>query len=219
MDRTRFSGIFNASELDVSLIGCGGIGGFVALNLAKMGVDPLILVDGDKVAEENTGSQIYGDKHIGSAKAYALRNIIYLLSPDTAVASYQGVVPLDIPWRMIAAQLVISAVDSIESRQAIWDEIRTKNWVHYIDARMGPEFFMAYIVKEDNRDWYDNMLSGERDDLYPDEPCTAKATFYTGSIAGGIISSFVRDIVTRRPLEKILTFDIKSRTATKVQGE
>jgi len=216
MNRTRFSGIFNASMLDVSLIGCGGIGGFAALNLAKMGVDPLILVDGDRVAEENTGSQIYGDEHIGNPKAYALRDIVYLLSPDTAVASYQGMVPSDIPWQMFAASLVISAVDSINSRQAIWGEIRTKDWVDYIDARMGPEFFMAYVVKGDDRQWYDDMLANEKDDLYPDEPCTAKATFYTGSIAGGIIGSIVRDILTRRTLEKVLTFDIGARVVTRV---
>ncbi len=216
MNRVRFSGIFNASMLDVSLIGCGGIGGFAAINLAKMGVHPLILIDSDVVEEENTGSQIYGDEHIGKAKAYALQDIVGLLSPDTHIVPWQGRVPGDIGWPMFAARLVISAVDSISSRQGIWGSISTKDWVHYIDARMGPEFFMAYIVKGDDRQWYMHMLENEKDDLYPDEPCTAKATFYTGSIARGIINSIVRDILTRRPLEKVLTFDIGARIVTRV---
>ena len=216
MNRVRFSGIFNASMLDVSLIGCGGIGGFAAINLAKMGVHPLILVDSDDVEEENTGSQIYGDKHIGGAKVHMLSGIVQLLSPDTIIAPVYGKVPSSAPWRIIAAQLIISAVDSISSRQGIWGSISTKDWVHYIDARMGPEFFMAYIVKGDDRQWYQDMLEKEEDDLYPDEPCTAKATFYTGSIAGGIIGSIVRDILTRRPLEKVLTFDIGARVVTRV---
>lgn len=216
MDRTRFSGIFNASELDVSLIGCGGIGGFVALNLAKMGVNLLILIDSDKVEEENTGSQIYGDTDIGSHKVNALQEIVGTLSPDTNIMTLPARIPSEASWEWFAAPLVISAVDSIQSRQEIWGEIQLENWVHYIDARMGPEFFMAYIVRGDDRLWYENMLAAETDSLYPDEPCTAKATFYTGSIAGGIISSFVRDIVTRRPLEKILTFDIGTRITTRV---
>ena len=216
MNRVRFSGIFNASMLDVSLIGCGGIGGFTAINLAKMGVHPLILVDSDDVEEENTGSQIYGDEDIGNNKPDALTRIVLRLSPDTRIFPWYGRVPGDIDWPKFAARLVISAVDSICSRQAIWGEIRTRDWVHYIDARMGPEFFMANIVKGDDRQWYQDMLEKEEDDLYPDEPCTAKATFYTGSIAGGIISSIVRDILTRRPLEKVLTFDIGARVVTRV---
>jgi len=215
MNRTRFSGIFNASMLDVSLIGCGGIGGFAALNLAKMGVNRLNLIDSDMVVAENTGSQIYGDYDIGGQKPYALERIVHRLSLDTRIVGWCGRVPKDVGWPEFAAPVVISAVDSIASRQDIWGEIGTRDWTHYIDTRMGPEFFMAYIVSGD-RQWYDNMLMKEKDGLYPDEPCTAKATFYTGSIAGGIISSFVRDILTRRPLEKVLTFDIGARIVTRV---
>lgn len=40
------------------VIGCGGLGGYVAEELARLNVDYLILVDGDYYTESNMNRQI-----------------------------------------------------------------------------------------------------------------------------------------------------------------
>lgn len=42
----------------VLVIGCGGLGGYVAEELARLNVDYLILVDGDYYTESNMNRQI-----------------------------------------------------------------------------------------------------------------------------------------------------------------
>jgi len=57
------------------LIGCGGIGGWLSLSLAKTlkTQDKLVLIDGDKLEEKNLDRQLFDSKDIGEFKVKALQ--------------------------------------------------------------------------------------------------------------------------------------------------
>ena len=82
MDHLRHSGIFNASRFPITLIGAGGIGAITGIVLAKMGVPVLNVYDGDTVDPVNIATQFYRTSDIGSAKPFALKQIIEEFSDD-----------------------------------------------------------------------------------------------------------------------------------------
>ncbi|WP_196886013.1 HesA/MoeB/ThiF family protein [Aureivirga sp. CE67] len=66
----------------VLVVGCGGLGNFVAINLAASGIGKLHLIDFDTVSISNLHRQTYfTQKNIGINKAKALADHISLLNP------------------------------------------------------------------------------------------------------------------------------------------
>lgn len=215
VDTTRFSGIFSVSHINVLVIGAGGIGGPTALSLAKMGVNSLWIVDGDVVSSENTGTQLFGVDDVDELKCWVLADHIErLTSPDENIRYSYGRYPKDMEFAddmPSTFDVVISAVDSIASRQDIWEGLKFLEWSWFIDPRMGAENFQMYVVQNGTRqvDWYENIISGQDDKSIPDLPCTSKATFYTGLIAGGLVGSAVSKISRMEDVPFFYTFDIR----------
>jgi molybdopterin/thiamine biosynthesis adenylyltransferase len=196
MDRTRHMALFDASQTSVTLIGAGGIGAMVALNLAKMGVGFLTVYDDDEVNQTNCATQLYGWTDIGQMKVHALHNILAEFVDDLEMIAIPSRVKATTPLRDF---IVTSAVDSINARKDIWKAVMASNPRWYLDARMSAEEFHLYTV--DMKDAaavqkYLDMISSEHEEDIPEIPCTMKATFYTGSIAGGIVASTVRKIAS-----------------------
>lgn len=59
-----------------TIIGCGGVGAWVGLNLALIGVSTLYLVDYDKIEKHNLNRTPFKQSHIGDFKVTALANLI-----------------------------------------------------------------------------------------------------------------------------------------------
>lgn len=80
-DFSRQSEIFDVNSWNeegksISIVGCGATGSWVALSLAKMGIENVTLYDFDTVEEHNIPNQAFGLKDIGLNKAVALSNMI-----------------------------------------------------------------------------------------------------------------------------------------------
>ena len=209
VDRVRTSGIYDASRTGVTMIGLGGIGSMTALTLAKMGVLQLTGIDPDEVSEENVATQFYKSSDIGTSKALAtMFPIINDYACDVNFMYLDARVDEFTVWGEIASEIVISGVDSIQSRVDIWNAIYDKPWVWYIDARMGAESLLIYTVRRKDRQWYDQML-GELDDSQVDDaPCTSKATFYTANGAACVLGKMVRQIITGQTPPKVYSWNI-----------
>lgn len=59
------------------VVGCGGIGSWVAIFLAMSGTKQLILVDPDIVEESNRSRVVFNIKDVGRTKVHALAEYIY----------------------------------------------------------------------------------------------------------------------------------------------
>ena len=74
-----------------TIVGCGGVGSWVAYMLAKMGAKRFILFDGDIVELSNLPRTVYRYSDIGHNKAEALADILREIAPDievTAIPEY-----------------------------------------------------------------------------------------------------------------------------------
>ena len=70
----------------VAIAGCGGLGGHVAMLLARLGLGRLVLLDPDRVQESNINRQVCADiETVGSLKVEVLHGLIARVNPAATV--------------------------------------------------------------------------------------------------------------------------------------
>ena len=187
------------AKLAVTIIGCGAVGSFVALTLAKMGITNITVYDGDTVAAHNLPNQWYKADHIGMNKTDALWDII---NDFTGVELKANDYHYE---RETLRGIVICCVDSMDTRLNIWREVKKFNPELYIDTRMGAEVGKVLVVHP--------SLPGScrkyEEDLYPSSeafqaPCTAKATIYCAVGLAAYVGSTVAGYAVGRQVNSIL---------------
>lgn len=82
---TRQSTLGLDTNLSVTVVGCGGIGYWVAKLLAMAGVDKIYLFDPDTFEEHNLNRIDIGLDQIGKNKAMVTKDIILSIRPDCSV--------------------------------------------------------------------------------------------------------------------------------------
>lgn len=198
-----------ALEVSITIIGCGGIGSFVTLALAKMGCREITVYDHDTVEEHNIPNQLYRLEDIGRSKVEALAGI---------VKAYTGFSLGVRPERFDGQKpqgMVISAVDSMQARRQIWERsVRYRAGVPlYVDARMGAEVARIYTIQPSDPDdvrFYEATLHGDEEAFRL--PCTARAIIYTGFSIAGLIANQVKKFAMREALKREIIFDHKTLT-------
>jgi len=79
----------NLSTEIAMVVGVGGIGNWLALDLALIGVKTLILIDPDTIEETNLNRTFFRLSDIGKAKVDALKEMILERRPDCIVITHQ----------------------------------------------------------------------------------------------------------------------------------
>jgi|MudIll2142460700_1097286.scaffolds.fasta_scaffold02471_7 hypothetical protein len=69
----------------VIIVGLGGIGSYVAIELAMVGTPRLVLIDNDFVEESNRNRVLFDQDQVGMMKVDAIRDNIYRLRKDVDV--------------------------------------------------------------------------------------------------------------------------------------
>jgi len=200
----------------ILIIGAGGIGSWTTLALAKMGCNDITVMDYDIVSEENIGSQIYTRTDIGLLKTDALfKNINCLVSDPQNIQRGYNLKTINSKWEPgmdLKYEIVISALDNMETRKCLWNDIKNNPYVlHYIDGRMGGEYFKILylnLIKSDI-----SLFEKYEKTLLPPEkidptPCTAKAIVYNTLMIGSTIASMVKNITTNKENRFEYCFDI-----------
>lgn len=202
LNRSRQLDIFRPEQAasPVTVIGAGGIGSPTVIMLAQMGVADLTVLDDDVVEEHNRPSQHYRREDLGKPKVLALAE---------QAESYGGCVIKARRERYVGQPLsgvVIGAVDSMGSRQAIWEGVRyNPNVDLYIDGRMGGLVYHVIPVIPHDPDgvaWYEQRLFPQSEAA--PERCTAKAIIYNTFGIGALICAMLREwwVTGDRPKER-----------------
>lgn len=196
------------ANLSVTLIGLGSIGSVTGLYLAKMGVCNLTAFDADVVDIHNISNQAYGMSDVGLLKSDAF---------SILVENQTGVLPNTIGLQYDGRQLsgvVISAVDSMKSREMIWKAIRDQPQVQlYIDARMGLETLIVHAVRPQVKaDRVAYTSSIVPNDQALQEPCTARTVCYTPLMAASVVCNLVKRYVNNEQLPHRVILDLATWT-------
>lgn len=212
---TRQMEIIDTDKLTmpVTIIGCGAIGSFLGLQLAKMGMTRITAYDHDVVSIENMSNQFFRFKDIGKNKAHALDHLIYDFTgvQITSVADKFG--PDYVSTR---SGIIVVAVDSMEARRMVYESIKEKNFdVKYIiDPRMSAEHFTMYVIdphSTKDQESYEKTLHSDSEGVQ--ERCTAKSTVYTASLGAGLVTKAVKNIIMRQPYPRVTLWSIAASSS------
>ncbi len=174
------------AKLAITVIGCGAVGSFTVLTLAKMGVTDITVYDGDTVEEHNLPNQWYRPDHIGMNKTDALWDIIHdFTGVELKAKAYHYA-------RESLRGIVICCVDTMDTRLRIWREVKKFAPELYIDIRMGAEVGKVLVVHPS----LPNFCRKYEEELYPSSeafqaPCTAKATIYCAAGLAAYVGAMV----------------------------
>jgi len=105
----------------VLVAGCGGLGGHIIDQLARIGIGSLRVVDGDVFEETNLNRQLLSSVPLlGVSKAGAAAAHIARVSPETAVEAVEAFLTEDNAARLLeGCDLVLDALDNIPSRKML----------------------------------------------------------------------------------------------------
>ncbi|MBP1723008.1 MAG: UBA/THIF-type binding protein [Deltaproteobacteria bacterium] len=100
------------------LIGAGGLGGTVAILLARMGLGSLVIADGDSFSEDNLNRQALSlEPNVGVLKVRAARMEIARVNAATEVEVFEGfVAEKELSDLIRGVQVAIDALDNMPSR-------------------------------------------------------------------------------------------------------
>lgn len=189
--------------LRVLVIGCGAIGSFATLALAKMGVEHITCYDFDNVDTVNMSNQFFRFKDIGKNKATALRELVHEFTQVDIMAFPKRFVVDEIHY----ADIVVMAVDSMEARGSLFPNLKAK---YLIDTRMSAEKYTQYVVDlraTNSKESYMKTLYTDTEAV--SERCTAKSTIYTALTAGSMVCKAVKNILAEEAHPKTILMDLK----------
>lgn len=191
---SRFSGIIDPEVIKttpVILVGCGGIGAWVAMMLACLG-SRLTVFDFDKTREHNFGGQPLPD--VGRFKVMQVRDMMKHLGEIRAVPQKFD---KKLAEKYGDARIWTSGVDSIESREVIWEAAKERHaatglpeW--YVDGRMGgtqSHVLTIQMSDAEARANYEKSLKPEGG--FTPDACAMRSTVFAGS---GCASEMVSEV-------------------------
>jgi hypothetical protein len=164
----------------VTVVGCGSLGGNIAVALAKMGLNNFHLWDGDIVERHNVPNQPFGVPDLGRTKSNAIKRMLlsqYDQTTQCNVMTYDH-------WHdsnPIEPGLIISAPDSINVRKMMYERRPEKGFL--IDVRSGPESYNIYCCDLQNAKdmkFYSSTFFDESNQV--SAGCGAQSTVF-GSLA------------------------------------
>ena len=160
LDRTKSllgeDGIKKLQNASVTIVGVGGVGGEVAVLLARAGVGRLRLVDFDVVDETNINRQAVAYTNtVGKKKTDVLAEIIKKINPNCLVEAISKRLTKENVGELLENSFVVDAIDSVQDKVELID-YATKNNLQIISA-MGagnrfdyPYFKVVDIYKTSN---------------------------------------------------------------------
>lgn len=106
------------------IIGCGGLGGYIAELLARAGLGRLSLVDGDCFEETNLNRQLYAlPENLGLSKARCAAERVKSIDESIDVSCFEEFFSSENAEKILhGADIVMDALDNVAARLALEEE-------------------------------------------------------------------------------------------------
>lgn len=137
----------------VHVCGVGALGSNIAVNLARMGVGNLTLIDRDRVEEHNIGTQTYSLDDVGGLKSELLRNDLFRQLGFSAQAVTKNLSSDNVSKILRGAKLVVDVFDNSDARRVVSEYCRASD-VACMHAGINDEYGQirwneTYVVPSD----------------------------------------------------------------------
>lgn len=160
MDKSRTQALIGKNNVEkiafkrVTIVGVGGVGGYVATLLARAGVEKMRIIDFDTVSPSNFNRQVVAVKgNEGRLKVEALKDILLSINEDIEVDSVPQKLDKDNVSSLLKnSDIVIDAIDIVKDKVALIIYCKKHN-INILSA-MGagnrydqPNFYLTDIYK------------------------------------------------------------------------
>ena len=160
MDKSRTQALIGKNNVEkiafkrVTIVGVGGVGGYVATLLARAGVEKMRIIDFDTVSPSNFNRQVVAVKgNEGRLKVEALKDILLSINEDIEVDSVPQKLDKDNVSSLLKnSDIVVDAIDIVKDKVALIIYCKKHN-INVISA-MGagnrydqPNFYLTDIYK------------------------------------------------------------------------
>ncbi len=160
MDKSRTQALIGENNVEkiaskrVTIVGVGGVGGYVATLLARAGVEKMRIIDFDTVSPSNFNRQVVAVKgNEGRLKVEALKDILLSINEDIEVDSVPQKLDKDNVSSLLEnSDIVVDAIDIVKDKVALIIYCKKHN-INVISA-MGagnrydqPNFYLTDIYK------------------------------------------------------------------------
>jgi threonine dehydrogenase-like Zn-dependent dehydrogenase len=192
---TRQHDTLNPSQLSktISIVGCGSVGSWTALALARMGLSQIDLYDFDTVSVENLNCQNFDIKDLDQPKVFALSARIER-AVGFPLRCFNQKVDKN---QLIMSNIVVMATDTLESRQDICHAARGAELL--IDCRMS--ILETSITACKPKDYQIDI-----NEVTTPEPCSNKNICFTPMISAGLISNIICNHLRGKKYPKRMTY-------------
>lgn len=201
------------------IVGAGAIGTAFTVALCKMGARLVTVYDFDTIEDHNFANQMHPVSQLGKPKVDSL-SLACLDYGDCKINT------INAPWtpgNAVDADVVVSCVDNMDVRRALWDYYKGRN-VFFVDGRMSAFVYKVFGI--DARDLPEVHEIGRKQSAHYElslhsqaeaapEPCGEKSIIYTVySVASMMLDQIKKYICGEyRPTEIIGDmYNLKIRT-------
>jgi len=120
------------AQKQIVICGCGALGANLSIQLAKQGFINQVLVDMDRVEEDNLSTQPWGRPLIGKLKTAALQTLLHrdlsVIVKDTFSRKLER--ESDAKKLFAKADLVVDVFDNWAARKLVFDTVNSTSCVH-----------------------------------------------------------------------------------------
>ncbi len=209
MEFLRQTNIYNPEEqtFEVIIVGAGSTGSFVALTLAKMGIDNIKVIDFDKIEDHNIPNQFYRIKDIGKYKVTALKEIIKDFT-GTVIETWNKKITKKTDMDFNMNTLLIYCTDNIESRKLITEKAEGFP-IKIIDTRFGGEGYSIHTLDPSDDKALKEYYTG-LDEPIKETPCGEKGIIYTILSLAAEVCNIVKRMDKEETYPKTLRRELKT---------
>lgn len=137
----------------VAVIGCGGLGGYVVLLLARIGIGSIIVVDPDRFDETNLNRQAFAvSDTIGVSKIDAAVSAVKSVNPAVVIKGFPTALNSSNALKILhGTDVVVDALDNLSDREMLCNTARQMKLPLVHGAIAGFEGQVATIWPDDTK--------------------------------------------------------------------
>lgn len=168
--------LFNSK---VAVVGAGGLGGYVAEQLVRLGVGTLRIIDGDTFAEHNLNRQLFAlPENLGRAKVEVAAERLRAVNPAVTIVPFRTMLTADnMEFLFGGMDCVVDATDDVPTRLTMVEACRSLDipMVHAAIAGWYGHVVTIYPGDQGLSKIYRNFSAGKGVELHLGNPAFAPA--------------------------------------------
>jgi len=190
----------------VLIVGLGGLGGYIANSLTRLGVKSMILVDYDSFEVSNLNRQLFSQHiNLGEKKTDVLKRELLSINPFVNITTYSNKIETLDDSLLQDIDILIDAVDNIHTKCYL-EKLGTKLNKPLLHGAIGGWFGQFGLIMPGS-----NLLNELYETHTPGLEKTLKSpTFTPGIIANLMVSEFVKFITKKEHslINQIMMIDL-----------